>query len=218
MGSRNQILNDPETAMRTALEGNQSQIWTAFPAIVSAVNYTSETLECTPAIKGVQTNPNGFQQYVTLPQLVDVPICFPSAGGFSLTLPIAAGDEILIVIANRCIDSWWQLGGIQIPMEFRMHDLSDGFAIPGPRSKPKVITGGINTDNAQLRTDDGTCMLEITPDGKINMLAPGGVKITGNLDVTGEVTAKKGTTNVTLSTHVHGGVATGSGSTGGPVG
>ena len=217
MGTRDQILNDPETAMRTALDSNQAQMWVAFPAIVTSVDLTAMTLECTPAIKGIQTNPNGSTQYVTLPPLVDVPICFPSAGGFSLTLPITTGDEVLIVIASRCIDSWWQQGGIQVPMETRMNDLSDGFAIPGPRSQPRKVSA-ISAANAQLRTDDGTCFLEITPGGQINMTAPAGVKITGKLDVTGEVTAMKGTTNITLSTHVHTGGTGAGGLTGAPQG
>lgn len=215
---RNQILNDPETAQRYALQGLQSQMWTAMPAIVQSVNLQAMTVECTPAIQGVITDSNGVKSYVTMPPLVDVPICFPSAGGFSLTLPIAIGDEVLAVIANRCIDSWWQSGGIQQPIELRMHDLSDGFAIPGPRSQPRVVPN-INTTNAQLRTEDGTCYLEITPDGKINLVAPGGIGVTGDMTVTGSLTVTEEIigNGIPLSTHLHSGVTPGSGNTGAPL-
>jgi protein gp138/GpV-like protein with Apex motif len=219
----NQTLDDSETAMRYALESKQAQMWTAMPAIVTKVNLTQMTLECQPAIKGIQSNEDGSSSYVNLPQLVDVPICFPSAGGFTLTLPIAIGDEILAIIANRCIDAWWQLGGVQVPMELRMHDLSDGFAIPGPRSLPMVIPS-ISSVNAQLRSNDGTTYLEITPTGKINLVAPSGIGITGALTVTGaitatgEVTANFGTgVPVPLSTHVHPGVMSGTSDTGAPL-
>jgi hypothetical protein len=223
-----QILNDKETALRYALDGRQAQIWTAMPAIVTKVNLTAMTLECQPAIKGVQSNEDGSTTYVNLPVLLDVPICFPSAGGFTLTLPIAIGDEVLVIIANRCIDGWWQLGGIQVPIESRMHDLSDGFAIPGPRSQPRVVLN-ISATNAQLRNDAGTTYIEITPTGKINLVAPSGIGLTGPLTLTGalavtgaitatgEVTAKSLTTPVALSTHIHSGVTTGSGDTGAPV-
>lgn len=196
---RSQLLNDPETAVRYALDGRQAQLWTAMPAIVQSVDLSAMTIEAQPAIQGVQTNPDGSESFINLPLLVDVPICFPSAGGFTLTLPIATGDEVLIIIASRCIDSWWQSGGVGVPMEARMHDLSDGFAIPGPKSQPKTISG-ISSFNAQLRTDDGLAFFEITPTGKVNVTAPLGMTFTTpTLQVTGEVLA--GT--IPLSTHIH---------------
>lgn len=184
--------------MRYALDGRQAQIWTALPAIIQSVDLANMTVQCTPAIKGVVYDENGNQAYITMPVLLDVPICFPSAGGFSLTLPIAVGDEVLVIIASRCIDSWWQSGGIQLPAELRMHDLSDGFAIPGPRSKPKVIQN-ISATNARLVNDSGTVYLEITPAGAINLVAPSGVNITGDVTVVGEVKAN----GIRLSTHTH---------------
>lgn len=209
---RNSLLNDPETAMRVALAGNQAGIWTSFPAIVTSVNLEQMTLEAQPAIKGLQQMADGTERYVNLPLLVDVPICFPSGGGFTMTFPIAVNDEVLISIASRCIDSWWQNGGLGIPMESRMHDLSDGFAMLGPKSLPNVIED-ISDTNVQLRNDAGTCYLEITPSGSINLKAPSGVNITGSLVVSGDVTA--GT--VSLKTHVHSGVTPGGGSSGPPV-
>lgn len=214
---RNSLLNDAETAHRYGLDGRQAQIWTALPAIVQQVNLAAMTLQVQPAIQGVVTNPDGSESFVNLPVLVDVPICFPSAGGFILTLPITVGDEVLVVIASRCIDAWWQNGGIGIPMEARMHDLSDAFALPGPRSQPKVV-GSISAANAQLRNDAGTVYVEITPTGKINLVAPSGVKVTGDLQVTGNITATEVTAGtIPLSLHLHTGVTPGAGTSGGPV-
>jgi hypothetical protein len=165
---RNQVLNDPETAQRYALQGLQAQMWTAMPAIVSSVNLEAMTCEVQPAIKGVATDENGVQSFVNMPPLLDCPIVFPSAGGFTITFPIAVDDEVLVVISSRCIDSWWQSGGVQIPMELRMHDLSDGFVIPGPKSQPNVISNVSATD-VQIRNDDGDTYVSITGDGKIGV-------------------------------------------------
>jgi hypothetical protein len=98
---------------------------------------------------------------VNLPLLINVPIVFPASGGFLLTLPLAAGDEVLVVFASRCIDSWWQSGGVGRPMEARMHDLSDGFAIPGPRSQAKLPGAAVSTTKAQLRNNAGTVYLQV---------------------------------------------------------
>ena len=211
---RVQLLNDPESGMRTALTGRQSQMWTAIPAIVQSVDLEMMTITAQPAIQGIVENPDGSQSGINLPILVDVPIVFPSAGGFSLTLPIAVNDEVLVVFSCRCIDSWWQSGGFSnVPLEIRMHDLSDGFAIPGPRSLPRVI-GAISSTNAQLRNDSGTVFLEITPSGQINATAPAGMTFTTPiLIVTGDVIAS----GISLLTHVHSGVASGPSDTGPPV-
>lgn len=221
---RNQILNDPETATRYALQNLQSQMWTAMPAIVQSVNFVAMTCEVQPAIMGVATNNAGVQSYINMPLLVDCPITFPSAGGFIMTFPLKPGDEVLVIIASRCIDAWWQSGGVQQPMELRMHDLSDGFAIPGPRSQPRVVSN-ISSENAQLRSDDGTVYLEITPGGGINLVAPSGVTITGDLAVTGAVTVSEtivATGEITgnlipVSAHFHTSVTPGPDNTGGPV-
>lgn len=211
---RRGLLNDPVETQTLILDGRQSSIWTALPCIVTKVNSAQMTIEAQPTIQGVTYDQNNVATYVNLPLLGDVPIVFPSAGGLYLTLPLAVGDEVLVIFASRCIDAWWQLGGVQVPLEMRMHDLSDGFAIPGPASQPKVIPN-ISTTSAQLRTQDGLSYIELTKTGAVNIVSPTGVNITGNLIVSGEVTS--GPTSIPLSTHVHPGVTSGGADTGTPL-
>jgi hypothetical protein len=216
MIDRNSLINDSETAIRTALDGRQALIWTAMPAIVKSVNFDAMTIEAEITVMGETTNPDGTTNQVAIFPCPDIPICFPSAGGFTLTLPIAVGDEVLLVFASRCIDGWWELGDVQAAPEFRMHDLSDAFAIPGPKSQPNVIAN-ISSTNAQLRSHSGNVYLEITPSGAINLVAPAGVTVTGmltvdggltfdgNLAVTGSITATGEVTGkgIPLSSHTH---------------
>lgn len=201
---RRELLNDAETSLRIALNGRQSTIWTAMPCIVQSVNFSKMTVECQPCIQGEIQLSDGTVQNVNLPILGDVPLVFPSAGGFILTLPVQVGDEVLVVFASRCIDQWWQAGGIQKGAEFRMHDLSDGMAIPGPRSIPNVVSG-ISSTGAQLRNDAGTTYLEIAANGKIKLVSPSSIDITGNLNVTGAIIAQGQVTGsgIALSTHTH---------------
>lgn len=218
MADRNQLLNDNEEAMRLVLDGRQSCMWTAIPGIVQSVDFDAMTCEVQPAIQGTVEDETGKLQAVDLPLLINVPICFPSAGGFIITLPLAADDEVLVIIASRCIDAWWQSGGVQRPMEARMHDLSDGFAIPGPRSIPNVVPN-ISSTGAQIRNDAGTTYIEISANGKIKLVSPSEIDITGNLKVTGTIEAtgeiKSGTHTLTAHTHP---VTTAPGTTGAPSG
>lgn len=217
---RRGLLNEPEETQNIILDGRQSRIYTAMPCIVTSVNLTAMTLEAQPAIQGVTYDENNNATFVNLPKLLDVPIVFPGAGGFILTFPITTGDEVLVIFASRCIDGWFQSGKISVPMEMRMHDLSDGFAIPGPRSLPKVV-GNISSTGAQLRNEDGTTYIEIAADGKIKLVSASEIDITGDLKVTGNITASGevsgGLVPIDLTTHIHSGVTPGGGDSGPPV-
>ncbi len=122
MADRRELLNDEQEALRMAMDGRLSSLWVSIPGIVTKVDFDKMTLEVQPAIQGIVEDQYGNFKNVNLPVLVDVPIVFPSAGGFTLTLPIKTGDEVIVLFASRCIDSWWQSGGIGVPMEQRMHD------------------------------------------------------------------------------------------------
>lgn len=244
---RAQLLNDSEEALRIAFDSFQSSVWTAMPGVVQSVDLDAMTCEVQPAIQGTIVDENGDTKNVDYPLLTDVPIVFPSAGGFIITFPIKSGDEVLVVFASRCIDAWWQSGGVKNQaMEIRMHDLSDGFAIPGPRSQPKTVDS-ISSTGLQIRNDAGTSYVEIAADGKIKLVSPGEIDITapaisvtgavvvsgsltagslitgGGLNATGAIVAASVTAAVVssagkvLSTHIHPGVTTGPGDTGPPV-
>lgn len=166
---RRERFGDLPTSLLAALGGWQAGLWTAMPAIINTFDAVAMTCTARVAIKGQLQQQDGTWQDVEIKPLLDVPVVFPSGGGFILTFPVAPGDECLIILASRCIDAWWQLGGVQPQMEFRMHDLSDGFAIVGPRSQPRVVSG-LSTTATQLRSADGATCVEVAP-GKITLTA-----------------------------------------------
>lgn len=151
--------DDFVASVQTAIEGALSELWVAMPAIIHHFDASSITCTAQPAIKGLVTKSDGTQEWVQMPLLVDVPVTFPSGGGYTLTFPVKQGDECLIVFASRCIDNWWLSGGIQTQAELRIQDLSDGFAIVGPRSQSRLI--GVDTEAVQLKADDGNSFIEI---------------------------------------------------------
>lgn len=206
---RRERYNDPEEMMRIAMSGNQAQLWTALPCIIQSFNPEAMTCEAQPTVNGMVRQQDGTSKEVQLPMLLDCPVFFPGGGGLTLTFPIKPGDECLVIFASRCIDSWWQLGGIHGQAEIRMHDLSDGFVFAGVRSQPRAFD--VSTSAAQLRTDDGGAFVEINAttknitastsgnitanaNGNINATAGGEAKVTaptikliGNVVVTGDI-------------------------------
>lgn len=208
---------DPIEWVSIALGGLQSKLWTALPGIIQSFDAAAMTCTVQPAIQALVRDEAGSLASVNLPLLLDCPVQFPAGGGCTLTFPVKPNDECLVVFASRCIDSWWQSGGIQAQAELRMHDLSDGFALLGFRSQPRVI-GGVSTSAAQLRSDDGATFVSVAPGGAVAITAPAGLTINADVVVNGKVTTtgdvKAGT--ISLQTHKHTGVQTGSGTSGGP--
>lgn len=195
------------------MDSRLAGLWTALPGIIQSFNSSALTCTVQPAITGKARQPDGAISEIQLPLLQDCPVVFPGGGGCILTFPLVAGDECLVVFASRCIDSWWQLGGVRGQAEYRMHDLSDGFVIPGPRSTPRATTAAGKT---QLRTENSSAIIEIE-NGKIRL--KGNVTVEGNVNISGDLTVSGTTrTNSTLNlnTHRHTGVTTGSGNTGTP--
>jgi hypothetical protein len=191
----------------------------AVPAVVVSFDATKQTVVVQPAVQE-----NIFQNLVptpiNLPQLADVPIIIPRAGGFAVTLPIAAGDECLVVFADMCINAWWSQGAptdLNQPMpnqeERRRHDLSDGFAILGPWSQPRVLSD-YSTSALEVRSDDGNTVIEVAS-GSVTMTPDGG---------TSEISITPGIINLTATTvningqsyalHTHSGVMSGGSDTG----
>lgn len=225
-------IGDREHGLRLAIQGMLAEAWTAMPGIIVSFNAEQCTAVVQMAIKMSIMDPKGNTKWEDIKPLLDVPVCFPCGGGFAVTFPIKPGDEVLVVFASRCIDAWWQQGEVQRQSEFRMHDLSDGFAIPGPRSIPNVLEN-ISTTTTQIRNGDGSAFIELAPGGVVNIKAPGGVNINGAVNITGNVAVDgdqsidgeltvtgEGTFNGghTVSAHLHGGVQSGGSTTDPPTG
>ena len=217
------------------------QMRVALPGIIQSFDPESLTAVVQPAIRYIERDNDGNKSTKDYPLLVDVPVVFPRGGGCTLTFPVSEGDECLVIFADRCIDFWWQSGGVQEPVDGRMHDLSDAFCIVGPQSQAKKI-GGISTTGAQLRTDDGSAFIEVAAGGDITATTAGNATINapeivlnGNVTINGNLSQGMGesggsatmhgpvtvTNDVTaggksLMTHTHGGVEHGSDSTGEP--
>ncbi|EOX2608393.1 Gp138 family membrane-puncturing spike protein [Yersinia enterocolitica] len=158
--------------LRTLQLSVSSQLRVSMPGIVQSFDADSVTCDIQIGIKGESGG-----ESTNLSVLTSVPVVFPRGGGVTMTFPIKAGDECLLVFGDRCIDFWHQSGDIQETVDERQHDLSDAFAIIGPQSQAKKISG-ISTSAAQFRSDDGSTYFEINPTTKkIKIVAPGGLDV-----------------------------------------
>lgn len=211
-----QRLRRPELSFLELLFQFSRDLRVAVPGIVQSFDATKQTVTVIVAVQEminvITADGQGGAAPVPTPTqikvLSDVPVCMPRGGGFEVTLPVAVGDECLVVFTDMCHSSWWANGatpasseapggGAQSPEVSRRHDLSDGIAILGPWSQKRKLAN-YSTTALQIRSDDGNTLIEIA-DGQIDMTPDGG---TTTMDLAaGSITASPdgGTTEITLT-------------------
>jgi len=164
-----QRIGGMRTALTTLAESREADLRVAMPGIITYFDSVEQVVNVQPAIAENVVQSNGTVVSTQLPELLDVPIVIPQCAGYALTMPIAVGDECLVIFGDMCIDAWWQSGGVQGQVERRRHDLSDAFAIVGIASQPNVLPN-YNTEAMELRTHDGNTKIKIAS-GRIDLNA-----------------------------------------------
>ncbi len=203
-----------------ALQYAMSNLHTATIARVTAVNDT--TIDCQPVINRVVDG-----RSVQLPVFAQVPTVTLQGGGSYTKYPIAVDDYCLLIFTERCFDRWWSGVDNAPPLEFRMHDYSDGIAIVGLNPMASAVanvdvitqigdtyqhgdyehdgnrtqTGDYEQTGSLTRTGNETVDGDRTHNG--NETVTGDRTQTGNITITGLLTA----VGVTSSAPIAGPVA-----------
>lgn len=209
--SYDQIIGTQEKATDLQIGYALRDLHTAIPARIIDFDQKTQTATIEILVQKLMADGTGEN----FPPLLDVPVSFPRGGGFAVTFPLNKGDEGIALFSERCIDGWWENGKPSIPLDFRLHDLSDAIFIPGITSKPKALKGFFNA-GMELRTEKGDTFIRLQP-GTITI--KGDIIHEGNTTQTGTLTVSEDVIGggVSLKNHVHGGVKTGDGNTEPPV-
>lgn len=180
-----------------------ADVHTIVVAKITSVN--DKTISCVPVINRVVKG-NSKQ----LPEFIEVPPVILQGGDSYIAEPIAAGDYCLVLISERCYDAWYAGSDFVSPLEMRMHDYSDGFALCGVNPQATAIT--IPKKNRMMKGDTDH-------EGDLNLT--GNVTISGNLTVGGDINCAGRLTvaaatigGIDFGTHTHSGDS--GGTTGGP--
>lgn len=130
------------------------------------------------------------------PQIVSVPVIFPTGGGAGMTYPLAPGDGVQLHFSERSLEAWHSGGGA-IPDDPRSFDLSDAIAVPGLNHGG--ATAAAHPTNMVVYF--GAASIALTPAGGIILTAPAGITLIGPTNAPSDNITSK---TVTLSTHRHG--------------
>lgn len=164
-----QLATTQDEAHAAQIEGRLKDLHTCLPGIIHKFDPVTQTAEVQPAVKRIFIEKGA----VNLPMCVDVPVAFPGGGDFFLTFPVKVGDECILHFSERAIDFWHFNGGVQLPAEYRLHDLSDAFAVVGVNSQPKKIPS-FNATDTELRDRNRTVRTTMKPDGTVETVNANG--------------------------------------------
>lgn len=186
MRSVDERTSDLNTTIREAMDNVSSNTRVSSPGIVTGYNPIAGTVSVQLSVRE-KVNSNGTTQDVNVPMLVDVPLCMPRGSKYMLASTPTIGDEVLVVFGDRCIDSWWQSGGVQNQADSRKHDLSDGFAILGPWSqKERPDLGTMPLEGVRLQNADAGAHVWLKEGSTIVISAAGGINNYGQVLIQGE--------------------------------
>lgn len=161
----NDVMGD---AMNTALANTH----TILVAKIVAVNET--TIDVRPVVQRVVDG-----EGVDLPVFPAVPPIFLQGGETYDAHPITEGDYCLLLVSERSFDRWYDGADNVPPVEQRMHDYSDCFALVGvnPKATARIITAFIE------RIGDSHVVGEYQHEGSYDLT--GALTVTGSTDTTG---------------------------------
>lgn len=111
----------------------------SFPAQVTRYDSVTQLCDVKPLIQDHFEDEDDSFTSISLPIITNVPVCWPRGGGFAMTMPLAVGDTVGVLVQDRSIDQWLEQGGEQSPTDERRHALKDAIAIPGLHDKTKPV-------------------------------------------------------------------------------
>ena len=135
--------------IRSAIRARLADVRTSVPGLV--VSYDAATQTCTAKLAVNLPTTNGVPEEVK--PLADVPVCWPRGGGYFVTMPLHAGDPLLLVFCEADFSAWRESGEVSDPVQERRHGLYC-YAIPGGCDDAHALASAA-ADHMVVGKDDG---------------------------------------------------------------
>jgi hypothetical protein len=151
-----------EELLAALLEQHARELRVALPGRIESYNASKQRASVSIALKIMRPDGNGGYVARTFPVLQNVPVVFPSGGGFFVSFPMQKGDPVQLVFNDMPIGAWLQKGSLAEPGDLGMHNEAGAVAYPGLRPSTAPLQ---SSDGSTMRIGkDGTndAQIEIT--------------------------------------------------------
>lgn len=155
-------------SLSAAVESALLEVRTATPARIESYDATEQRATVLPLLR----RKSAAGEVLVPKPIGNVPVLHPRAGGFSMTLPVAAGDVGLLLCSDRSLDLWLEQGGQVDPQSRRHHQMTDGIFLPGLRhwaGVPAAVAGTDPADDLVIAAEDGSSYIILRPDGEVRI-------------------------------------------------
>ncbi len=145
-----------------AIESRLLDLHVAMPCKVTAYQASTQRCDCQPQLQLSVPDGTGGYLLETLPVLPNVPVCFPSGGGFFASFPLAVGDPVMVVFADRSIGAWLAKGEVCDPGDLHKHSLSGAVAYPGIKTTGHALASASGSNMVLGKDGTSAAQIELT--------------------------------------------------------
>ena len=156
-----------------ALDSRLCEVHVALPGRVESYDPAKQTADVKPVVKSPIRKEGGTELLSEeLPVVPSVPVLFPRAGEFFVSLPVKAGHFGLLVFNDFSIDRFRALGEDAAPGDSRCHTLTGAVFLPVALTPSAQKLADAHADNLVVGRDGGSA-IHIRPDDEIHMPGDG---------------------------------------------
>ena len=146
----------PTETLDRHLQHRMLDVHTCAPYKVLAYDATAQTVDVQPQVKRYVLDDDGKRTAEALPKLYGVPVGFPRAGGFHISMPIAIDDYVLVLFAEEPTQAWRQKAREVEPGFLDRHGLNGAFALPCGFPDAEKLGTAPPTDAIVISANDGS--------------------------------------------------------------
>ena len=103
------------------------RVHTSLPGIVQSYDAATRRARVQPAVDLLLTDGTSAQK----PIILDVPVLWPTGGGYTLSLPLDAGDAVMLLFAERDIQRFKETLAVGPPLSADVMQIQHAVAIAG---------------------------------------------------------------------------------------
>jgi hypothetical protein len=154
--------------LREAIASALTDVHTSIPARVVSYDAATQTADCEIVILRAEQGESGATVHETYPIVPNVPVGWPSGGGYSLQFQLEAGDGVWLVFSEAAIAQWRETGDISPPGDLDRFDISYPIALPCARHSGQPLPEAMG---AMLKAPGNVAAEHpLTIEGLINLL------------------------------------------------
>lgn len=137
-----------------AIESRLLEVHTSIPGKVVSYDKKSQTAEVAPVVQRAEPRDDGSSALTPLPSIPNVPVSWHRGGGAGLTMPLKAGDHVLLVFSEAAFGHWRASGELAPPGDLRRHSLGYAYAVPGGGPESQALDDAAGDGEVVLTVGD----------------------------------------------------------------